>query len=90
MTLTDARTSLLDSADSSPWATDPYFTHTVELLRCVRDHDFDVLAALCDELDVVDPDQRGLNVMERTGEGWKAWSTPLLGELDATATEEAA
>jgi hypothetical protein len=90
MTLTDTsatgRTSWLDSAGSSLWANEPFFTHTVELLRGVRDHDFDSLAALCDDdFGIVDLDQSGSNVMVRTREDWEARFTRLFGELDAAA-----
>jgi hypothetical protein len=50
----------------------------------VRDHDFDSLAALCDDdFGIVDLDQSGGNVMVRTREDWEAWFTRLFGELDA-------
>ena len=77
-------TSWLDSAASSEWADAPYFAQTVELLRSVRDHDFDSLAALCDDdFGIVDLDPAGANVMVRTREEWENWFHNLFAQLDA-------
>ena len=76
--------SWLDTANESEWADAPYFDLTVELLRSVRDHDFDTLAARCDDdFGIVDLDQSGGNVMVRTREEWEAWFRRLFSELDA-------
>ena len=83
MTAVATETSWLDSAGSSPWAAEPLFAQTVELLRCVRDHDFDSLAALCDDdFGIVDLDQTGSSVMIRTRQDWENWFRRLFGELD--------
>jgi ketosteroid isomerase-like protein len=77
-------TSWLDQAGSSPWADAPFFAETVELLRSVRDHDFDSLAELCDDdFGIVDLDQSGSNVMVRTRREWEDWFRRLFAELDA-------
>jgi hypothetical protein len=87
--MTDMRTvttetSWLDSAASSPGAGEPFFSQTVELLRGVRDHNFDSLAAVCDDdFGIVDLDQSGSNVMIRTRRDWENWFRRLFGELDA-------
>ena len=69
---------------SSPFSDTPFFDETVTLLRSVRDHDFDTLAALCDDdFGIVDagPDQQPVAIRDR--EGWEAWFHGLFGQLDA-------
>jgi hypothetical protein len=81
---TTERPSWLDSASDSEWADAPYFDLTIEMLRSVRDHDFDTLAARCDDdFGIVDLDQGGGNVMVRTRDEWEAWFRRLFSELDA-------
>ena len=76
--------SWLDTAEQSSWADKPFFAETIELLRSVRDHDFDTLANLCDDdFGIVDLDQSGGNVMVRTRAEWEAWFKRLFAELDA-------
>lgn len=83
-----ASQSWLDTAASSPWAGEPFFAQTVELLRSVRDHDFDSLAELCDDdFGIVDLDQSGGSVMIRTRGEWEAWFRRLFSELDAAAAD---
>lgn len=83
-TETAARASWLDKASDSEFAGQPFFSETVELLRCVRDHDFDSLAALCDDdFGIVDLDPTGSNVMIRTRAEWEAWFKRLFSELSA-------
>jgi hypothetical protein len=68
----------------SPWASEPFFAETVQLLSNVRDHDFDSLAALCDDdFGIVDLDQSGSSVMVRTRADWEAWFHRLFSELSA-------
>ena len=87
MTL-QAAPSWLDRAATSEWAGAPYFAETVELLRSVRDHDFDSLAALCDDdFGIVDLDQSGGNVMVRTRAEWEAWFQRLFSELSAASAD---
>ncbi len=79
-------TSWLDTAQQSKWADAPYFLETIELLRSVRDHDFDSLAELCDDdFGIVDLDQSGSSVMVRTRAEWENWFRRLFAELDAVA-----
>jgi hypothetical protein len=76
--------SWLDTAAESEWAGEPFFDVTVELLRCVRDHDFEPLAALCDDdFGIVDLDPNGGSVMVRTRAEWEAWFQGLFKQLDA-------
>lgn len=80
----ETRSSWLDTADQSRWADAAFFPQTIELLRSVRDHDFDTLADLCDDdFGIVDLDQSGGNVMVRTREEWEAWFRRLFAELSA-------
>lgn len=79
-------TSWLDAADQARWEDAPFFAETIELLRSVRDHDFDSLAALCDDdFGIVDLDQSGGSVMVRTRAEWENWFERLFAELDAAA-----
>lgn len=84
MTITSA--SWLDTASQSQWADAPFFPETVKLLRCVRDHDFETLSALCDDdHGIVDLDQSGESVMIRDRSEWEAWFRRLFSELDAAS-----
>lgn len=66
------------------FADSPFFDETVTLLRSVRDHDFDTLAALCDDdFGIVDVDPAGQPRPIRDRAGWEAWFTELFGTLDA-------
>lgn len=86
--MTLSKTSPLDTALSSEFAERPFFAETVQLLRSVRDHDFDTLADLCDDdFGIVDLDQSGASVMIRTRAEWEAWFHRLFAELDAAGAE---
>ena len=66
----------------------PFFEETVTLLRSVRDHDFDTLAALCDDdFGIVDagPDQQPVAIRDRAG--WEGWFRGLFAQLDAMGAE---
>ena len=79
-----AMKSWLDTAQASDWSDSPFFTETVELLRSVRDHDFESLAELCDDdFGIVDLDQSGGSVMVRTRTEWENWFRRLFAELTA-------
>ncbi len=61
----------------------PFFDETLRLLRGVRDHDFDVLADLCDDdFGIVDIAPDGTNVAIRTRAEWEDWFHGLFGQLD--------
>ena len=82
MTITSP--SWLDVAARTEWAEAPFFAETIELLRCVRDHDFDTLADLCDDdFGIVDLDPAGGSVMIRTRAEWEAWFRRLFAQLEA-------
>lgn len=84
MTLTNE--SWLSTASESQWADAPFFDLTVELLRSVRDHDFETLAELCDDdFGIVDLDPSGGNVMVRTRGEWEAWFNGLFEKLSAAS-----
>jgi len=84
--MTMTTTSWLDTAGNSKWARVPFFAQTVELLRSVRDHDFDTLADLCDDdFGIVDLDPTGGNVMVRTRAEWEGWFQGLFAQLSAAS-----
>jgi ketosteroid isomerase-like protein len=61
-----------------------FFTETLTLLRSVRDHDFDTLAALCDDdFGIVDIDPSGAARPIRDRAGWEAWFHELFATLNA-------
>ena len=61
----------------------PFFEETLELLRSVRDHDFETLAQRCDDdFGIVDIAPDGGNVAIRTREEWEGWFHSLFAQLD--------
>jgi ketosteroid isomerase-like protein len=61
-----------------------FFAETVTLLRSVRDHDFDTLAALCDDdFGIVDVDPSGAARPIRDRAGWERWFHDLFATLTA-------
>ena len=61
----------------------PFFEETLRLLRSVRDHDFDTLAALCDDdFGIVDIAPDGTNVAIRSRAEWENWFHGLFGQLE--------
>jgi ketosteroid isomerase-like protein len=83
--------SLLDVVQER-LAIQPFFHETVRLLRAVRDHDMQTLAALCDDdFGIVDiaPDGSGVPIRDRAE--WEAWFDQLfrsLTAMDATTDSE--
>jgi len=78
-----AATSPLDDPPAR-FVDTPFFGETVTLLRSVRDHDFDTLAALCDDdFGIVDIDPEGHARPIRDRAGWEAWFRELFATLDA-------
>jgi SnoaL-like domain len=60
----------------------PFLTETLTLLRSVRDHDYDTLAALCDDdFGIVDGDPAGVISIIRTREEWERWFLGLFATL---------
>ncbi|WP_407344249.1 nuclear transport factor 2 family protein [Pengzhenrongella phosphoraccumulans] len=60
-----------------------FFAETLTLLRCVRDHDFDALADLCDDdFGIVDVAPDGAAVPIRTRPEWEDWFHTLFSTLD--------
>lgn len=61
----------------------PFFELTLQLLRSVRDHDFDTLAGLCDDdFGIVDIGPDGSSVAIRSRAEWEAWFHGLFAQLD--------
>jgi ketosteroid isomerase-like protein len=62
----------------------PFFDETLTLLRSVRDHDFDTLAALCDDdFGIVDVEPSGAARLIRDRAGWEHWFHELFATLSA-------
>lgn len=76
-------TSMLDQPPDR-FADAALFTETVALLRSVRDHDVDALAALCDDdFGIVDIDPSGAARPTRDRAEWEAWFHELFSTLRA-------
>lgn len=60
----------------------PFYQETRALFESVSSHDFDRLAALCDDdFGIVDLDPNGQNVIIRTREEWENWFHTLFSQL---------
>jgi ketosteroid isomerase-like protein len=82
-TTPDITSSPLDTPDPR-FADEPFYAETLTLLRSVRDHDFDTLAALCDDdFGIVDVDPAGNARPIRDRVGWEAWFHELFATLDS-------
>jgi hypothetical protein len=83
MTATNATTSPLETPPAK-YADAPFFEQTLTLLRCVRDHNFDDLAALCDDdFGIVDGDASGTISIIRTRGEWEQWFHTMFATLTA-------
>ncbi len=66
----------------------PFYDETVTLLRSVRDHDFDTLAALCDDdHGIIDIAPDGGSVPIRTRAEWEGWFHNLFATLDTMGAD---
>jgi len=62
----------------------PFYGLTLDLLDCVRDHDFRTLSAMCDDdFGIVDITTTGGSLIIRDRAGWEEWFTGLFAQLDA-------
>lgn len=62
----------------------PFFNLTVEMLNCVRDHNFDRLAAICDDdFGIIDINTEGGSEVIRDRKGWEQWFQGLFQKLMA-------
>jgi hypothetical protein len=60
----------------------PFYQETLTLFKCVEKHDFDTLAALCDDdFGIIDLDTQGKNVVIHDREGWENWFHTLFARL---------
>lgn len=94
MTTDTGPTSAASFLDAPPeqFRDQPFYEETLTLLRCVRDHDFDTLAALCDDdFGIVDIDPSGLARPVRDRAEWEDWFRTLFATLDTmgAATDSA-
>lgn len=61
----------------------PFAAETRTLFRCVSEHDFDTLAALCDDdFGIIDLGTEGQNVVVETRAEWEDWFHTLFAKLD--------
>ena len=60
----------------------PFFDLTLDLLRGVRDYDYNALAAICDDdYGIIDIAPNGGNVAIRNRAEWEAWFRNLFAQL---------
>ncbi len=65
------------------WHDMPLFDLTVEMLGCVRDHNFDRLSEICDDdYGIIDINTEGGSEIIRDREGWENWFQGLFTNLD--------
>ncbi|MFN3595768.1 MAG: nuclear transport factor 2 family protein [Rubricoccaceae bacterium] len=75
---------VLDAPLPATLAAMPFVEETRALFRAVRDHDFDTLAALCDDdFGIVDLGPAGESVPCRTRAEWERWFRTLFATLRA-------
>mgnify|MGYP006278706465 FL=1 len=73
---------------SSSFAGQPFFAETQRLFRYVSDHNFEDLAALCDDdFGIVDLGPGGESVVIDTREEWENWFRTLFAKLEAMDAE---
>ena len=61
----------------------PFFDLTLEMLNCVRDHNFDRLSQICDDdYGIVDINTEGGSEIIRDRAGWEKWFSGLFKTLD--------
>lgn len=61
----------------------PFFDLTVQMLDCVRDHNFTDLAEICDDdFGIIDINTEGGSEIIRDRAGWEAWFKGLFAQLD--------
>ena len=88
--MTTTRRPAPSPLDSPParFQNEPFFNETVSLLRNVRDHDFDSLAALCDDdFGIIDVDPSGNPRPIRTRAAWEDWFHELFATLTAMGAD---
>lgn len=62
----------------------PFYALTVELLDCVRDHEYGRLSEICDDdFGIVDITMTGGSLVIRDRAAWEEWFTGLFAQLDS-------
>jgi hypothetical protein len=62
----------------------PFYKLTEELLDCVKNHNFDRLAFLCDDdYGIIDINETGGTMVARNRADWENWFRTLFAKLDA-------
>ncbi|WKN41544.1 nuclear transport factor 2 family protein [Tunicatimonas pelagia] len=66
----------------------PFFDLTLEMLDCVRDHNFNRLSQICDDdYGIVDINTEGGSEIIRDRAGWEKWFSGLFKTLDQMQAE---
>ncbi|MCU0352622.1 MAG: nuclear transport factor 2 family protein [Cytophagales bacterium] len=66
----------------------PFYQETLAMLDCVSKHDFDRLAAICDDdFGIVDLNPEGKNVIVEDRAGWENWFRTLFATLQTMQAE---
>ncbi|MGB3779687.1 MAG: hypothetical protein WA960_15100 [Tunicatimonas sp.] len=79
----DSSTLPPDITYPDAWHDKPFFALTLEMLNCVRDHNFSRLEQICDDdFGIVDIDTEGGSRIIRNQTEWAAWFTGLFQQLD--------
>lgn len=64
------------------WQLMPFFEETVEMLSCVRDHNFERLSKICDDdFGIIDINTEGGSEIIHDRAGWEAWFKGLFQNL---------
>jgi hypothetical protein len=63
--------------------TKPFYARTKQMLDCVRDHDFEQLAKICDDdFGIIDINTEGGSEIIRDRAGWEDWFKGLFAKLE--------
>lgn len=66
------------------WHAKPFFDLAVEMLECVRDHNFERLSQICDDdFGIIDINVEGGSEIIRDRDGWENWFQGLFAQLKA-------
>ncbi len=80
MTIMENSTSVIAPPEMD---TLPFAEETKTLFRCVSEHDFDTLAALCDDdFGIIDLGTEGQSVVVEDRADWEDWFHTLFARLD--------
>jgi hypothetical protein len=73
---------ITESTQMMSMADKPFYNLTAEMLNCVRDHNFDRLAKICDDdYGIIDINTEGGSEIIRDREGWENWFRGLFDKM---------